>query len=285
MSAIRATGALGTAARWVRRARLGNVLRAGIDGIDRALLRAGVPPLAAEIDGVELRGYLRHRGFLDYVRHGMPEETYYRSLVLDAVDSQTTFVDAGAHIGVYTLLAARRARRVIAFEPDPYNVAALRSNVAAARCQNTEIHAEAVADRTGRATFRAFRSTFSGSLLPREVDEYRELETDVIRLDDALGERDLDDLVVKLDVEGAEPLALAGMRDITQRVRRLVLLVEVNRDALEAGALSTEALIDGLVNASFECRLVDETQRRLVPVRKGDTLEKGNLVCRRAFAG
>src|SRR5213596_1475545 len=142
----------------------------------------------------------------------MPEERFYRSLVVDAVDGQTTFVDGGAHIGVYTLLAARCAARVIAFEPDPYNFAALRRNIAAAGCENVEIRAQAVADRNGRATFRAFRSTFSGSLLPREMDEYREFETEIVRLDDALADVDLRTLVVKLDVEGAEPLALLGMQ-------------------------------------------------------------------------
>jgi FkbM family methyltransferase len=279
MTAMRAVGALGTAARVVRRVGLGRVLRGSIDLTDRALVSAGVPPLVAEVDGVEFRGFLRHRGFLEYIQQGMPDERLYRSLLLGALDERTTFVDAGAHIGVYTVLGSDRARRVVAFEPDPYNFAALRRNVKAAGCTNVEIRREAVADKPGRAPFRAFRSTFSGSLLPREVDEYRDLETDVVRLDDVLTDADLDDLVVKLDVEGAEPLALSGMQRILREARRLLLVLEVNPEALEAGGSSPQKLMDELVAADLECLYVHEDRQVLRPVPARGSLEKGNVAC------
>jgi FkbM family methyltransferase len=279
MTAMRAVGALGTAARVVRRVGLGRVLRGSIDLTDRALVSAGVPPLAAEVDGVEFRGFLRHRGFLEYIQQGMPDERLYRSLLLGALDERTTFVDAGAHIGVYTVFGSDPARRVVAFEPDPYNFAALRRNVKAAGCTNVEIRPEAVADRPGRAPFRAFRSTFSGSLLPREVDEYRDLETDVVRLDDVLTDADLDDLVVKLDVEGAEPLALSGMQRILREARRLLLVLEVNPEALEAGGSSPQKLMDELVAADLECLYVHEDRQVLRPVPARGSLEKGNVAC------
>jgi FkbM family methyltransferase len=279
MTAMRAVGALGTAARVVRRVGLGRVLRGSIDLTDRALVSAGVPPLAAEVDGVEFRGFLRHRGFLEYIQQGMPDERLYRSLLLGALDERTTFVDAGAHIGVYTVFGSDPARRVVAFEPDPYNFAALRRNVKAAGCTNVEIRPEAVADRPGRAPFRAFRSTFSGSLLPREVDEYRDLETDVVRLDDVLTDADLDDLVVKLDVEGAEPLALSGMQRILREARLLLLVLEVNPEALEAGGSSPQKLMDELVAADLECLYVHEDRQVLRPVPARGSLEKGNVAC------
>jgi FkbM family methyltransferase len=169
MTAARLLGALGTAAVSARRVGLGRALNALLDAGDALLLRAHAPLLKATSEQLELRGYLRHRGFLDYVAHGMREESYYRSLVVAAVDSRTTFIDAGAHIGVYTLLTCRRARRVVAFEPDPYNPAALRRNVRRSGCENVEIRAEAVAELAGHAEFRSFRSTFSGSLTPRRL--------------------------------------------------------------------------------------------------------------------
>jgi FkbM family methyltransferase len=279
MSVIRALGALGTAARGVRRVGLGRALSLGLDATDRALLRGGLLPLETQVDGIELRGYLRHRGFLDYVARGMPEESFYRSLLVGAVDRRTTFVDAGAHIGVYTVLASRRARRVIAFEPNPYNLAALRRNVDAASCANVEIRAQAIADRTGRGTFRAFRSTLSGSLLPREVDQYREIETETIALDDVLSQADLDRLVVKIDVEGAEPLALLGMHRALREARALFLFIEVNPEALAAGGWTPSAVIDELLAMRLECAFICEFQQNLLVLQKGATIEKGNLAC------
>jgi FkbM family methyltransferase len=286
MTAMRAVGALGTAARVVRRVGLGRVLKGSIDLTDRALVSAGVAPLAAEVDGVEFRGFLRHRGFLEYIQQGLPGERLYRSLLLGALDERTTFVDAGAHIGVYTVLGSDRARRVVAFEPDPYNFAALRRNVKAAGCTNVEIRPEAVADRPGRAPFRAFRSTFSGSLLPREVDEYREFEVEVVCLDDVFAKADIERLVVKLDLEGAEPLALEGMEKILRRTDMLVLFVELNPEALDTGRSSANSFIGGLAQLPLKRAFVDESRRELVPLEEIRSPPKGNIMCWKGdFAG
>jgi FkbM family methyltransferase len=281
VKSTRTLALLGAAASWARRAGVGRALRVGVDTTDSLLLAAGRPPLAAKIGDLKFHGYLRHRGFLEYLARGMTDESYYRRLILGAAHSRTTFVDAGAHIGVYTLLMCGRVRRVLAFEPDPYNVAALRVNVTRGGCANVEIREEALADRTGRAPFRAFRSTFSGSLVPREVDEYQELETDISRLDDALDDADLASLVVKLDVEGAELLALAGMRKTILRAHRFVLFVEVNPEALAAGGTSAERLVENLLEAGMECAFIDEGQSILVPLRQAGPLRKGNLICRK----
>jgi hypothetical protein len=44
--------------------------------------------------------------------------------------SQGVFVDVGAYIGFYTVLAARHGWRVVAFEPNPINLILLRYNIA-----------------------------------------------------------------------------------------------------------------------------------------------------------
>ena len=263
-------------------------MNALIDAVDACLLRAEAPLLKTSLDEGELRGYLRHRGFLEYVENGMREESYYRSLVVAAVNSETTFVDAGAHIGVYTMLTCRHARRVLAFEPDPYNLAALRRNVGRAACGNVDIRPEAVADRAGNADFRAFRSTFSGSLTPRRVDAYRTVAVETISLDAVLTDSDHRNLVVKLDVEGGEPLALRGMSATISRARRLAIFAEVNAEALEAGGSSVRQLVQDLLATGLECSWIDEDRRTLVPVQSvpdANRLNKGNVMCVKRSTG
>jgi FkbM family methyltransferase len=276
-----ALGVLGAAARWMRRAHLGQALAFAVDRIDGLFLRADRPPLAVAVEGVHLRGYLRHRGFLEYVARGMVDERFYRSLILDALKPRTTFVDAGAHVGLYSILACNTARRVLAFEPDPYNRAALSVNVARCGSPKIEIHAAAVADHAGRGAFRAFRGTLSGSLGAREVEEYRELSAELVCLDDVLADDGLEDLVVKLDVEGAEPRALAGMSETIRRAPELALFVEVNPNALDAAGSSAERLVADLLAAGLQCAFVDEGRRLLQPLNKAAAVEKGNLLCRK----
>jgi FkbM family methyltransferase len=243
-------------------------------------MRTARPPLAASVDGVELRGYLRHRSFLAHVARG-DYEPYYRRLLLDELDEQTLFVDAGAHVGMYTLLAAPRVRTVVALEPDPYNVVALRRNVERARLENVRIVEKAVADRTGRAGFRSFHGTVSGSLVPRESGPYRAIETELTTVDEELGADAVGRVVVKLDVEGAEPLALSGIRETLARADAFVAFVEVNPQALVAGGSSPADLVRRAIDAGLECAFVDERAQALEPVTAPRELPKGNLRCRK----
>lgn len=66
------------------------------------------------------------------------------------VDDETFCVDAGAWIGDTVLLAAPRARRVVAFEPDHVARAALERNLGLnPTVNNVEVRAEALSDRNG----------------------------------------------------------------------------------------------------------------------------------------
>ena len=62
------------------------------------------------------------------------------------------FVDVGAHVGMYTLAAARgTAGRVLAFEPNPHARAQLEANLALNGCTNVTVVPKAVAEEPGRA--------------------------------------------------------------------------------------------------------------------------------------
>jgi NADPH2:quinone reductase len=103
---------LGGVARTLRRAGLQRPLRAVRDAADTALLRFDRPPLRARVDGLELHGFLRHRSFLADVERDY--EPTLRDLIVSSLDDGSVFVDVGAHIGFYSMLARRAGARVIA---------------------------------------------------------------------------------------------------------------------------------------------------------------------------
>jgi FkbM family methyltransferase len=207
-----------------------------------------------------------------------------RSLVEAELRPGILFVDCGAHVGLFSALAARRGARVIALEADPYNAAALRRNVAGLDVRVLE---KAVSDRVGRADFHAFAGTISGSLVDRaDRPRGRTVPVELTALDAELaGEDAAAALVVKLDVEGAEPRALAGMRETIARAARLVLVVEANPQALAAAGSGPEELVALLLGHALECAFVDERARRLEPVTAPAELRKGNLLCRKPASG
>ena len=82
-----------------------------------------------------------------------------------------TVLDLGANIGYYTLIAAHKVGdrgRVIAFEPDPDNIALLRHNVLLNGFENVDVECAAATDRCGQAYLWKNRSNWGGhSLIAR----------------------------------------------------------------------------------------------------------------------
>jgi len=156
------------------------------------------------------------------------------------------FVDIGASIGWFTLLAGRlvgRGGQVFAFEPEPENVAWLRHNV---RCNDlTQVRVEnlAAAEISGEGWLyrssdplgdhQIFESDAAGLPLPIEL----------IRLDDyfATWSSPLD--VVKIDTRGAELRVLAGFRERLCKDRP-AMLIELWNDGLEQAGAQVEEIFD-----------------------------------------
>lgn len=142
------------------------------------------------------------------------------------IDRRRDAVDVGAYLGTYTTILARLAPMVYAFEPES-ELATLLRRVGPA---NVRIWGHAVSDREGAAEFyvplrgRRRAVTLGSLVVPPGCDcEVRKVRT--VTLDGEL--RDADIGFVKIDVEGAEPMVLAGGRRLITRCRP-VILAEAN---------------------------------------------------------
>ncbi len=277
-------GVLGWAARTARRLGLGRVLATARDGVDRLFLRIGRPPLRAVVHGVEIRGFLRHRSFLAEADYGY--EDHLTELFAAAVSPGATVVDGGAHIGLHTIMASHLVGptgRVLAFEPDPYNRAALRANLARSRCANVTTSPQALGAAPGRATLHQSLGTISTSLSVREAKygPFRQLEVEVTSLDHARADAPDGPLVVKLDLEGNEPHALEGMASLAGRAQ-FVCIVEVNPEALACAGSTPDDVIERLRALGLEPRWIEEESGTLAAARVGSPSRKGNLYATKA---
>jgi FkbM family methyltransferase len=136
-----------------------------------------------------------------------------------------TFVDVGAHVGTYTLLAAQAVGRdgeVHAFEPNPAAFKLLELNLRLNGFSNVHAHPCAVADTGGTSELAIYAEATISSLAPREGGAggravLKTVRTEVVRLDDlfALSGKRVD--LVKVDVEGAELMVFRGARGLLER--------------------------------------------------------------------
>lgn len=180
--------------------------------------------------------------------------TYEREVVrslCDVVQPASTVVQAGAHIGYFTLLLAKLVGpqgTVIAFEPVPENFRVLAENVEMNGCRNVILEKRAVAARSGITSLRTNdndRLTYTASLLRGGPA----LDVEAISLDDYVSRLVQPIHFVMMDVEGAESDVLEGMRNTLTRDFPKVLVELHGFDALGESHPALRTLRD--VNYSF----------------------------------
>jgi FkbM family methyltransferase len=168
-------------------------------------------------------------------------------------------VDVGANVGYFALLAAHRvgsAGKVFAFEPLPQARAQLVRNVRLNGVGQVTVRAEALCDRAGEAKF------YEGPQEHMGISSLRPLNGTTGRLRVPVGQ--LDCLLppgqqvnlIKIDVEGAEYLALLGMLGCLQS-HRPDLIVEVTDPFLRTLGHSAEMLCDKLRGLGYRMYAID----------------------------
>jgi FkbM family methyltransferase len=152
------------------------------------------------------------------------------------------FVDVGANVGYFTLLASRLVGadgRVVAVEPFPRTNAVLRRNVAANGAENVRVEDVAVWDSSAELElFGASDRIVGGTTLDPDWAARWSFDTEVTVSAEPLANLLTDDevaraAVLKLDVEGSELQALQGMEPLLPRLRDDVAIVlELEGDAV-----------------------------------------------------
>lgn len=151
--------------------------------------------------------------------------------------------DLGANVGYVSLLFARAVGpqgQVFAFEPLPANQARLRQNLELNPGQPVQLVLAAAAEKSGRAAFALHGSDDMGRLQTGNTSSAQTIEVETIALDDFVSSHPAPHLV-KIDVEGAEVLALQGMHTLL-RTAKPVLFIEIHGH--EAGYACWELLAE-----------------------------------------
>lgn len=204
------------------------------------------------------------------LRHGA-YEPYERRLLESLIVSGTTVIDVGANIGLYTLLFARAVGdrgRVYAFEPEPENLRLLAHNLRTNGCGNVTIVPRAVASSTGTATLFLSTDNRGDHRLFDPGDGRRSMLVPTVALDEWFAGHAGAIALVKMDVQGAEMHALAGMRTLLERHTETWLALEYWPAGLRRAGASGEALLDALEALDRLVFRIDEEQQAVVPLRR-----------------
>jgi len=210
-----------------------------------------------------------------------PDETQFISSILRSGDR---FIDIGANAGYFTLLAARivGARgRVEAFEPVPPTVQRLRHNVARNGFRNVQIHECATSREEGSVFIHQHGiGEVSGQNSMRVGTERSGgWEVSTRRIDHVISNTPPIRLM-KMDIEGAELLALSGASGILAGKEAPIVLCEVTDSYLRQLSGSAEELYALMASYGYDyvydCHNVSLT--RLSPAEQSRHVTQRNVV-------
>ncbi len=195
-----------------------------------------------------------------------------------------TVVDAGAHHGLYTLLASKRVGwdgRVIAIEPSPRECERLEKHLRLNRCSNTEVVPCALGEDPGEADLYLVDGfqDWCNSLRPPAIDEpVRTVRVSVRRLDDVLAELEVKKVdFIKLDVEGAELSVLYGAMKLLHRESRPAILAEVQDTRTQLWGYAAREILQFLIRMDYRWFAI-AAKGALLPISCDQETYDANLV-------
>lgn len=173
------------------------------------------------------------------------DEPEYIRAMLAALNPDDVLYDIGANLGLVALHAARKCRSVVAFEPDPAFFSRLERNRQLNPTLSIEMLQVAISDR--RASVPLFTDGITGNSpsLVRQRGEKDALDVRAETLDMLVENGGLPKpTVLKLDIEGAEILALRGATNVLcGPTAPRALFLEVHDSFLPAFGSSAEEVL------------------------------------------
>jgi FkbM family methyltransferase len=193
------------------------------------------------------------------------------AFVLHLLRRGERFLDVGANVGSYTVLAAGGAGALVtSVEPIPRTFAHLHRNVALNGLSNTVIAWQGgLSDSMGTLRFTTDLDAVNHVL--REDEREPAVEVAVRTLDDLVGE--IAPTLIKIDVEGYERPVLMGATRTLADPRLLAVVMETNGSGARYGVADDE-LMTLMARNEFAPYTYDPFERRLLGLvsRVGNTI-------------
>ncbi len=225
----------------------------------------------------------------DYIERSIYFDSFEftcRRVLMSFLKSGYVFVDIGANVGYYSLLANKRvgdSGRVLSFEANPVTAKKMRENMQLSGAEQVELFEIALSDKDTEVQIFCPKDETHGFASMRNQG-WREADSYFVpskRLDDILPEGLTRLDLIKIDVEGAELLVFSGSAETIKKYKPAILL-ELNKEAAENFGYDTLEIVKLLIsyNQSYRIKFIDTNS--VFPITLdalfSHSLRNGNLI-------
>lgn len=188
-------------------------------------------------------------------------EGFSSLLIKKLLKPKTVFVDIGAHLGYYTLLAASSNKNieVVAFEPAKENLAVVKKNIKLNKIKNCSLYNLAASDKEGTQRFCVAEALGESSIHGTYLSKVKKItQVKTCRVDSIIKGKKVG--FIKIDVEGHEVWVLDGLKKTLQDNSQVILLIELNPGSQAVAGVTPEQLLGKIKELGFKIFLLDETE-------------------------
>ena len=193
-------------------------------------------------------------------------DAYEIKLMRDLISEGSKIIDIGSNIGFYTRILSKLTGaqgKVISFEADKQNFKHLTNDLSGFK--NVVFNNTAVSDKEGSITIYTSHRLNVDNRTYKPEKYKSEYQVNCTSLDEYLKDKpDVD--FIKMDIQGAEFMALKGMNTILNENERMVLLTELSPHFLMlCSGTSVSEFTDNLISYNFTLYLI--RNEKLVPFK------------------
>ena len=185
-------------------------------------------------------------------------EPHVDTLIRKILGEGDVFIDLGANIGYFTMLASSLVKaggKVIAFEPNPQNQQLIYSSLLESRIENVTVYPYAVSDVAAILRFTTVGSN-GGVVTEYSKNEQYHLVVSSVVLDEILKNELRIDLI-KIDVEAHEPAAIRGMEGLIKKLKPKII-TEFHPWAMENNNVDPPiAYLEQLIGYGYQLSVIE----------------------------
>jgi len=198
-------------------------------------------------------------------------EAYETALTLQHLQAGDVYVDVGANIGYYTLVAAQRVGikgKVIAYEPDPENFALLQSNVALNQLPQVEIFPYALYDKHSAGQLFLSDNNFGDHRIYGSGEARAIRSIEMVNGDNHLGQQTECIDFLKIDTQGSEFFVVKGLQQLIAKNRdHLRIMLEFCPFGIRQSGADGHELLRLLDDLKMQYHIIDHQQECLIPAQ------------------
>lgn len=218
----------------------------------------------SEVEQISFRG-LKYSIMPRYKYHYQNQnyEKFSLDLLQLLIEEGSTVIDIGAHYGIYSLIAAKKAKKVYAFEPVPENFKILNKNIADNSITNLDPINKAVSDRVEEVTFNVpWASDSAGFYEHPNAETIKKIKVQTTTIDTEVAEHNIS--LIKIDTEGHEIHVLNGLKNTLKNNKKAKMLIEYNPSCLARADCKGRDLLITIERLGYDMFAVHEDERDLV---------------------